>query len=90
MPDIFKSDFSDFIAALNISGTEYMIVGGYAVILHGYYRTTQDLDIWVNKTSDNYQKLTTDFAVLGMTVFDMDHKKVMGESFDFFSMGTTA
>jgi predicted nucleotidyltransferase len=87
MPDIFKSDFSDFIAALNISGTEYMVVGGYAVILHGYYRTTQDLDIWVNKTSDNYQKLTKAFAVFGMPVFDMDHKNFMGESFDVFSIG---
>jgi hypothetical protein len=87
MPNIFESDFSDFINALNISGTEYIIVGGYAVIIHGYYRTTQDLDVWVNKTSENYKKLIKAFAIFGMPVFDMSHKNFMGEQFDVFSIG---
>lgn len=87
MPDIFESDFNDFIAALNISGTEYLVVGGYAVILHGYYRTTQDLDIWVNKTPENHLRLSKAFAVFGMPLFDMTLENFMGERFDVFSMG---
>ena len=87
MPDIFESDFNDFIAALNISGTEYLVVGGYAVILHGYYRTTQDLDIWVNKTTENHVKLSKAFAIFGMPLFDMTLENFMGERFDVFSMG---
>ena len=87
MPDIFESDFNDFIAALNISGTEYLVVGGYAVILHGYYRTTQDLDIWVNKTAENHLKLSKAFAIFGMPLFDMTLENFMGERFDVFSMG---
>ena len=69
MPDIFQSDFNDFIFALNVSGTQYLVVGGYAVILHGYYRTTQDLDIWVNKTPENHLKLSKAFAIFGMPLF---------------------
>lgn len=87
MSDIFESDFKDFIAALNFSATEYIIVGGYAVILHGYYRTTNDLDIWVNKTSENYIKLRKAFAIFGMPVFDMTLENFMGDEFDVFSMG---
>ena len=87
MPDIFESDFNDFIAALNMAGTEYMVVGGYAVILHGYFRTTQDMDIWVNKTSENYQKLAKAFAIFGAPVFGMDEKNFMGEEFDVFAIG---
>jgi len=85
--NIFESDFSDFISALNISGTEYIVVGGYAVILHGYYRTTNDLDIWVNKTPENHIKLKKAFAIFGMPLFDMTLENFMGNEFDVFSMG---
>lgn len=87
MPDIFESDFRDFIFALNVSNTEYILVGGYAVIIHGYYRTTRDLDIWVNKTKQNYKKLSMAFAIFGMPVFDMTEENFLGEDFDVFSMG---
>ena len=87
MPDIFESDFSDFISALNVSGTEYIIVGGYAVILHGYYRTTNDLDVWVNKTPENYIKLSKAYAIFGMPLFDMTLENFMGDEFDVFSVG---
>ena len=87
MPDIFQSDFNDFIFALNVSGTQYLVVGGYAVILHGYYRTTQDLDVWVNKTPENHLKLSKAFAIFGMPLFDMTLENFMGEKFDVFSIG---
>jgi predicted nucleotidyltransferase len=85
--NIFESDFGDFISALNISGTEYIIVGGYAVILHGYYRTTNDLDIWVNKSPENHVKIRKAFAIFGMPLFDMTLENFMGDEFDVFSMG---
>ncbi|MEY2916605.1 MAG: hypothetical protein RIS73_319 [Bacteroidota bacterium] len=87
MPNIFESDFSDFIAALNLSDTEYLVVGGYAVIIHGYYRTTQDLDIWVNKTPENYKKVGKAFAIFGMPMFDMSIENFMSDEFDVFSIG---
>ena len=87
MPDIFESDFNDFIIALNMSATEYLIVGGYAVIIHGYYRTTQDLDVWVNKTPENYVKVSKAFAIFGMPMFDMTLENFMGNKFDVFSIG---
>ena len=71
MGNIFNSDFRDFIAALNYQEVEYILVGGYSVILHGYSRTTGDLDIWVNKTAQNYNRLKTAFHYFGMPVFDM-------------------
>ena len=87
MPDIFESDFRDFIFALNVSQTQYLVVGGYAVILHGYYRTTQDLDIWVEKTPENHVRLSKAYAIFGMPLFDMTLENFMGEKFDVFSIG---
>lgn len=87
MNNIFQSDFSDFIAALNMSSTQYIVVGGYAVIMHGYYRTTQDLDIWVNQTKENYVALRKGFAIFGMPIFDITQENFLGDTFDVFSIG---
>jgi len=40
MPNIFNEDFRDFLKTLNDHKVDYLLVGGYAVILHGYRRTT--------------------------------------------------
>ena len=71
MGNIFNEDFRDFISALNNNDVDYILVGGYSVILHGYSRTTGDLDIWVNKEKKNYAKLVKAFAEFKMPVFDM-------------------
>lgn len=71
MGNIFNEDFFDFISALNNNDVEYILVGGYSVILHGYSRTTGDLDIWIKKEKENYYKLLKAFKEFKMPVFDM-------------------
>jgi len=66
MANIFNDDFQDFLKALNEYQVEYILVGGYSVILHGYSRTTGDLDIWVKKTKENYIKIALAFRRFGM------------------------
>ncbi|MBI1692689.1 MAG: hypothetical protein FYV88_4120, partial [Bacteroidetes bacterium] len=61
MGNIFNTDFRDFIAALNRNQVRYILVGGYSVILHGYPRTTGDMDIWVERSKENYLKLKEAF-----------------------------
>jgi hypothetical protein len=34
-----------------------MVVGGYAVAFHGYPRYTKDIDIWLDQSADNVQRL---------------------------------
>ena len=38
---------------LNANHVDYLLVGAYAVGLHGYPRATVDLDVWVNPTPGN-------------------------------------
>lgn len=88
MGNVFNDDFRDFIHALNKHEVEYILVGGYAVILHGYRRVTGDMDIWVNKTKNNYIKITRAFAEFGLPLFDMTEEKFMdSETVDVFSFG---
>lgn len=86
--NIFNPDFQDFIAALNDCEVEYILVGGYAVILHGYNRTTGDMDIWVNPTAENYTRLSAAFSQFGMSVFDMNREKFLFVTmYDVFTFG---
>ena len=77
MGNIFNSDFRDFIAALNNNEVRYMLVGGYSVILHGYSRTTGDMDLWVERTKENYLKIRKSFEEFGMPVFDMSEENFL-------------
>ncbi|MET6995935.1 hypothetical protein [Chitinophaga defluvii] len=88
MGTIFNSDFRDFIQALNNQHVQYILVGGYAVILHGYRRVTGDMDIWVNRTKENYVKLSRAFAEFGLSVFEMTEEKFLDtDTADVFSYG---
>ena len=87
MANIFNEHFRNFIQALNENDVEYVLVGGMAVILHGYVRGTGDMDIWVNKTTDNYKKLVKAFTQFGMPVFDMTEKAFLGNEFDVWGIG---
>jgi len=88
MGNIFNSDFQDFINALNNAGVEYILIGGYSVILHGYLRTTGDLDIWVNRTKENYIRLISGFKLFGMPIFDMtENNFLFNDNFDVFTFG---
>ncbi|MEL6717672.1 MAG: hypothetical protein AAFO82_07160 [Bacteroidota bacterium] len=79
--NIFNTDFQDFLNALNKNEVEYILIGGYAVILYGYRRTTGDLDIWVNRTEENYDKIVNAFHDFGMPIFDMSKEKFMSYPF---------
>ena len=85
MADLFNQDFIEFIDALNKSQVEYILVGGYAVILHGYTRTTGDMDVWVNKTLENYNKLKQAYNLFGAPIFS--EEEFIETDFDVWGIG---
>ena len=88
MSNIFNEDFRDFLSALNNNEVRYLLVGGFSVILYGYSRTTGDMDIWVDRTSENYQKLKKAFSEFGMPVFDMTEDNFLFHpNWDVFTVG---
>lgn len=88
MGDIFQDDFRDFIQALNDNDVSYILVGGFAVILHGHARVTGDMDIWVERTEENYKKLVRAFNQFYMPVFDMTKENFLShEEWDVFKFG---
>jgi predicted nucleotidyltransferase len=86
--NIFNQDFREFLNALNNNKVKYLLVGGYSVILHGYSRTTGDMDIWVDRTKENYVLLNSAFEEFGMPIFDMTLENFISHpEWDVFTYG---
>ena len=71
----FQKDFEDFIILCNKYELEYLVIGGFAVSIHGYPRTTKDLDVCINKTKENAAKVINilndfGFSSLGFEIED--------------------
>ena len=50
-------DFKEFLKLLNKNRVKYLLIGGYAVNLHGYPRFTGDIDFWIANDSENSQRV---------------------------------
>ena len=88
MGNLFNPDFRDFLKALHLHDVDYLLVGGYAVILHGYERVTADMDIWVRCTPENYKKIVQAFNSFGMPMFDMTMDNFLNsKKWDVFRFG---
>lgn len=61
-------DFKEFLKLLNSKRIKYLVVGGYAVALHGYPRATGDMDIWIAISPDNARKTTKVLQEFGFDV----------------------
>jgi hypothetical protein len=68
---VLSQDFKEFIQSLNDNAVRYLVVGGYAVALHGYPRYTKDLDVLVEATSDNAPKMLNALKQFGFGTLDL-------------------
>ena len=85
MQNVFNIDFLEFLELLDNHEVEYLLVGGYAVILHGYARSTGDMDLWVNQTNENYNKLKLVYTNFGAPIFSIEDFE--SDTFDVWSIG---
>lgn len=64
---MWSQDFKEFVELLNRHEVEYLIIGGYALGIHGYPRYTGDLDVWINPMPENGRKMAQVMADFGFS-----------------------
>lgn len=52
-----NQDFLDLLSALNVAEVRFLVVGAYAVGVHGHPRATKDLDVWVDANPENARRV---------------------------------
>lgn len=67
--DILDEEIIAFWRELANNRVKYIMIGGFAAILHGGSRITQDVDIWIEDTLENRINLRKTIANLNLGVF---------------------
>ena len=61
-------DFRDLLLAFADGGVEFVLIGGWALALHGYARGTDDMDVFVRPSHDNAQRVFAALVAFGAPV----------------------
>jgi hypothetical protein len=78
-----ENDLVALCRALNEHGARYLIVGGFAIIHHGYLRATEDIDLLVDGDLDNQARvkkaleILPDKAILELGDDDLRHYTIV-------------
>ncbi|PYR65241.1 MAG: hypothetical protein DMF87_01090 [Acidobacteria bacterium] len=64
-------DFVDLLRAFIAAEVRFLIVGAYALAIHGRPRATGDLDLWVEATPANAGRVMRALAAFGAPVSDI-------------------
>ena len=67
-------DFRDLLSAFGAAKARYLVVGGYAVGVHGRPRATKDLDIWVEASKGNARRVIAALKRFGAPLWDVSEE----------------
>jgi hypothetical protein len=76
---VLNQDFREFIESLNDNQVHYLVVGSYAVALHGYPRYTKDMDIWIENSGENAANMINAMEQFGFTSLGLDENDFVAE-----------
>lgn len=68
--DVFDEELIRFWKTANLFSLKYIMIGGVATNLHGFHRTTADIDIWIEDSKINREKLRQVFFEYGLGDFE--------------------
>lgn len=64
-------DFVDLLRAFVDADVRFLVVGAYALALHGRPRATGDLDIWIEATPENASRVMRALVTFGAPLRDV-------------------
>lgn len=53
---MLNEDYREMLQMLSEEKVKYLVVGAFALAVHGYPRATGDIDIWVEPVRENAEK----------------------------------
>ena len=78
--NLFIDQHQELLKNLLENKVDFIVIGGYSVIYHGYARTTGDVDLWIKPDNDNKKKLVS--ALSNMDLFEADIQELLGIDFN--------
>jgi hypothetical protein len=66
-----NEDWADALLTLHAAGARFIVVGAHAMAVHGVPRATQDLDVWIDATTSNANKVWLGLVEFGAPLHEM-------------------
>jgi len=76
---LFPEHHLELLRALNREKVEYILVGTYAMLLHGFDQSREILDVWLSLKSENYSRTLKIFNDFETTGIDLTNLSLSGE-----------
>lgn len=74
------TEFQEFLKSFKKKEVKYLLVGGYAVGYHGYPRATADIDVWVDVSLQNAQRIVDALVDFGFEVDNLESELFLEEN----------
>src|ERR1017187_6595989 len=84
--EAMNSDFEELLSIFNENGVRYLIVGGHAVMLYTEPRYTKDLDVWIDASAENAERVYRSLVAFGAPLAGLTAKDFAEEG-SFYQMG---
>lgn len=75
-----EKDFKEFIALLNKNSVRYLIIGGFAYSFYAEPRFTKDIDILIESSKENAEKILTVIKNFGFPDVGLTYKDFLEPS----------
>lgn len=81
-----NSDFKDLLRTFNEVGVRYLVVGGYAYAEHVEPRYTKDLDVWIDRSEENAERVLKALREFGAPLRSLSKQDLMSSG-TFYQIG---
>lgn len=76
---MLNNDYKEMLQCLNDEGVKYLLVGAYALAVHGFPRATQDIDFYVWANPENAKSVLRALDRFGAPIRDLSPKDLATE-----------
>jgi len=77
--NVFLEEHKRLLQILIKHKVDFLVIGGYAVIIYGYERITKDIDLWLKPDNENKIKLINSLREFGI----VEESLAVVETFNF-------
>jgi predicted nucleotidyltransferase len=80
---MLNNDYKDILLKLSDRKVKFLLVGAYAMAVHGYPRSTMDIDLWVKPDPENATLVLKALDDFGAPIGDLNAEDLQKEEIVF-------
>jgi predicted nucleotidyltransferase len=82
-----NEDLKELLNSLQSQNVEFLVIGAHAVAFHGRARFTEDVDLWVKRSTENAERLRKALETFGAPISEEGAKRFAEEDRQMIRLG---